>query len=85
MSESLIPLTDVNFALVVHKEPSKQSLYLKAGAPTRCFLPGCRKPFEGSCFRGDDDRYYCSEACANEGFDPELTVVELIRKRAESR
>jgi hypothetical protein len=56
MSDPLIPLSDVNFALVVHEEPPKQSPYLKAGAPTHCFLPSCEKPFEHSCFRGNDDR-----------------------------
>jgi hypothetical protein len=55
---------------------SDQSLYLKAGAPTRCFNPNCKKPFEGSCFRGDDDQYYCSEVCANEAFDAVVIPIE---------
>ena len=66
-------------------EARKESPYLAAGAPRHCFLPSCQKPFESSCFHGDDGRYYCSKLCANEGFDPLLTVVELSRKRAEGR
>ncbi|CAN0447617.1 unnamed protein product, partial [Phaeothamnion confervicola] len=41
------------------------SAYLKAGAPSRCFLPACAKPFEATCFHGDDGRYYCSADCAD--------------------
>jgi hypothetical protein len=48
----------------------KESLYLKAGAPTRCHNRACNKKFESSCIRGKDDRYYCSEACAQ----VELTI-----------
>jgi hypothetical protein len=77
----LIPLSDVKFALVVHEEPPKQSLYLNAGSPTRCFLPSCQKPFEHSCFRGDDNHYYCSEVCAQVGIEADLAVVEPMRKR----
>jgi hypothetical protein len=51
MSDPLIPLSDVNFALVTHEEPAKVSLYLKAGAPTCCFNPRCKKHFEGFCVR----------------------------------
>ena len=61
-------------------EPTKKSSYIDAGSPTLCFLPSCKKTFGSSCFRGDDDRYYCSEVCANEGFDVEATVVPM-RKR----
>jgi hypothetical protein len=81
MSTPLIPLGDVNFGLVTHDEPPKQSMYLTAGAPTRCFLPSCQKLFESTCFRGDDNHFYCSELCAHEGFDADLAVVEPIRKR----
>ncbi len=69
----LIPLSDVKFGLVVHEEPAKQSLYLKAGAPTRCLA--CKKPFEGFCIRGDDDRYYCSEICAQVGLEIDFDAV----------
>jgi hypothetical protein len=55
----------------------KESLYLKAGAPTRCFLQRCQKQFEDKCVRGDDDQYYCSEACAQEGFNH--NVVDLVK------
>jgi hypothetical protein len=58
-----------------------QSLYAAAGWPKECFNPNCKKPFESSCFRGDDNHFYCSETCANEGFDAEPTVVP-IRKRS---
>jgi hypothetical protein len=58
-------------------ETSKESRYLKAGAPMSCYLPTCKKPFEGTCFRGDDDRFYCSETCAHEGFDD--NVIELVK------
>jgi|1185.fasta_scaffold40082_3 hypothetical protein len=61
-------------------EPTKRSHYIEAGSPTRCFLPICQKPFESKCFRGEDQRYYCSDVCANEGFDAEATVVPM-RKR----
>ena len=62
--------------------PAKQSPYLMAGSPTRCFLPSCRKLFESTCFHGDDGHYYCSEVCASEGFEADLAVVEPIRKRS---
>lgn len=75
---SLIELRDVKFDLVHHEQPMKKSQYLSAGAPTRCTLPSCNKAFAESCFRGDDDRYYCSEACSHEGFD--LNVVRLHKR-----
>ena len=61
-------------------EPKKKSRYAEAGSPTRCYLPSCKKPFESTCYRGDDDQFYCSESCAHEGFDAESTIVR-IRKR----
>ena len=51
----------------------KESLYVKQGSPVRCFLPGCAKPFAGSCFHGEDGNYYCSEECA---LTVDLTHVE---------
>jgi hypothetical protein len=54
---------------VVREEHPQKSLYLNAGAPTRCQNPACNKPFDGSCIRGDDDRYYCSEVRAQVGFE----------------
>jgi hypothetical protein len=53
----------------------KESLYLAAGSPTRCAVPNCRQRFEGYCVRGDDDRYYCSEVCAQVGLEIEFPVV----------
>ena len=45
-----------------------------AGADMRCQNDACKKPFEGYCIRGDNDRYYCSELCSQVGmkidFDP---------------
>ena len=58
-------------------EPTKKSSYIDAGSLTLCFLPSCKKTFGSSCFRGG---YYCSEVCANEGFNVEATVVPM-RKR----
>jgi hypothetical protein len=55
---------------------SEQSLYLAAGSPTQCFNPNCKKPFEASCFRGDDNNFYCSETCAHEGFD-DATIIPI--------
>lgn len=60
-------------------EPMKHSSYIGAGSPTRCFLPSCRKPFDGSCYRGDDDRYYCSKECAKVGEEGEFETVVNIR------
>jgi hypothetical protein len=59
----------------------KESLYLAAGSPTRCFNPSCTKLFEGSCVRGDDDRYYCSEACAQVGMEIDFEKVANLRRR----
>jgi hypothetical protein len=59
----------------------KKSRYAEAGAPQRCFLPSCKNLFEASCFRGKDDRFYCSELCAKEGVGIDLTTVEQLRKR----
>jgi hypothetical protein len=59
--------------------------YVEAGLPKHCFLPSCGKPFASTCFHGDDGHYYCSELCANEGFDAELAIVEKFTKRAAIR
>ena len=64
---------------------SKLPRYADAGSPTQCFLPSCKKPFESTCFHGTDGHYYCSELCANEGFEAELAVVEKFTKRAVIR
>ena len=62
------------------EQRTKQSPYVAAGSPTRCFLPSCGKVFEGSCYHADDGHYYCSEPCANEDVDPANVIVPL-RKR----
>ena len=60
----------------------KVSPYLEAGAPTRCFLPGCRKPFDGAAIHGEDGRYYCSTNCADTGRIVDLRpVVEELRPK----
>ena len=59
----------------------KKSRYIEAGSPQRCFLPSCKNLFEDRCFRGKDDRFYCTDVCANEGFGIDLTTVEPLRKR----
>ncbi len=64
------------------QEPLKLSPYQEAGSPTSCFLPGCGKAFDGSCFHGDDGHYYCSEVCANEGIDPAHVIVPIRRARS---
>jgi hypothetical protein len=60
---------------------NKTSRYLEAGAPTECFLPGCRKRFEQTCFRGLDSHYYCSQQCAEVGLNAELLKIERLHKR----
>ena len=53
----------------------RQSRYIEAGAPTRCQNPNCGKPFERFCIRGDNDRYYCSEVCAQVGMEIDFDKV----------
>jgi hypothetical protein len=60
---------------------AKKSRYIEAGSPGQCFLPSCKNPFDSTCFRGKDERFYCTDACANDGFDVDLTTVEPLRKR----
>ncbi len=62
---------------------SKTSLYIEAGSPTRCQNAACQKPFDGYCFRGDNDRYYCSEVCAQVGMEIDFNnVANLPQRRA---
>ena len=75
----LIPMADLDLRLIVHEEPSRESRYRKAGFPTRCALPHCGRRFEGFCIRGDD-RYYCSKACVQIGFEIDFENVANIRK-----
>ena len=60
------------------------SAYLKAGSPVSCFLPSCRKPFDGSCVHGNDGHFYCSHACADIGEKIDLSRIEPLRKRTQS-
>jgi hypothetical protein len=58
---------------------SKESRYLNAGAPTRCQNESCNKPFDRYCIRGDDDRYYCCEVCAQIGLEIDFAKVANSR------
>ena len=60
---------------------TKTSLYVEAGSPTRCQNEACSNLFDGSCWRGDNDRYYCSELCAQIGMELDFDrVVKLPAK-----
>jgi hypothetical protein len=50
----------------------RTSRYLAAGSPTECAAESCLKPLHGTCVRGKDNRYYCSEVCAQVGLQSEL-------------
>jgi hypothetical protein len=67
----------------VRDEP-KISAYLTAGAPTTCFLPNCRKPFNGAAVHGRDGHYYCSETCAEAGAQSDMSHVEELRPKTSS-
>ncbi len=59
----------------------KRSPYLEAGSPLSCFLPSCRKAFQGTCFHANDGHFYCSGSCADEGEKMDLTHVEDLRRQ----
>jgi hypothetical protein len=63
------------------KDGPRVSPYLEAGAPTNCFLPGCRKAFDGAAIRGEDRRYYCSINCADTARKIDLSIVEELRPK----
>jgi hypothetical protein len=64
----------------------KMSRWAAAGAPTKCFLPLCRRPFQSSCIHGQDGRYYCSKECAAKGSTMDFKRVEELRpKRASAQ
>ena len=67
----------------VNNEP-KRSAYLEAGAPTKCFLPNCRKPFNGAAIHGPDGHYYCSQNCVGIGVQSEMSNVEELRPKASA-
>ena len=62
----------------------KTSRYLEAGSPASCFLHSCRKPFRGTCIHGDDDHFYCSHECAEEGQKVDLANVEQLKPRKKA-
>jgi hypothetical protein len=59
-------------------EAPKVSRYMSAGYPQACFLPLCGKPFEQTCVRGKDNRFYCSPACAEIGKTIDRSHVEEL-------
>jgi hypothetical protein len=60
------------------------SRYAAAGAPTKCFLPLCWRPFESTCLHGRDGHYYCSTECAEKGTAMDLTRVEELRPKTSA-
>jgi hypothetical protein len=62
----------------------KVSKYLAAGSPQGCFLPSCHKAFEHECFRGKDDHFYCSPACAEIGGKLDMSHVEELRPKVHT-
>ena len=65
----------------VTDEP-KISAYLAAGAPAKCFLPNCRKSFNGAAIHGRDGHYYCCENCVEIGVQSDMSHVEELRFKA---
>lgn len=57
----------------------KETRYLKAGAPTRCQNPACERAFDRTCIRGDNNRYYCCEVCAQVGGEINFVAVANTR------
>ena len=60
------------------------SRYLESGSPLCCFLPSCRKPFQGTCIHGNDGHFYCSHECAEEGQKTGLANVERLKPRKKA-
>jgi len=58
--------------------------YTEAGSPVCCFLPSCRKPFDGVCVHGNDGHFYCSHACADEGEKLDLSHVQLLKRKSSN-
>jgi len=69
---SLISLVETDLLRLVQEAPVRESRYRKAGSPTCCQNPHCKRPFERACVCGDDDRYCCSEVCAQIGMEIDL-------------
>jgi hypothetical protein len=67
--------------VVTTENENKVSRYVAAGAPSKCFLPLCWKPFESKCFHARDGHYYCSEECAEKGSKLDLSRVEELRPK----
>lgn len=60
------------------------SRYLQAGSPTRCQLPACQTPFDGTCYYGSDGKFYCSHECTNQGErERPSATIEPFRPRSK--
>jgi len=82
-SEYVVTIGEARDKMGDKEEQLQDSHYLNAGAPTHCFLPDCRAPFEISCVHGDDGHYYCSHWCASQARKMGLShVVRLSQKRS---
>jgi hypothetical protein len=68
-------------AMIENDHPQKISRYLEAGSPLCCFLPACRKPFLGSCVRGNDGQFYYSHVCADECERSGLSQVAKLKAK----
>lgn len=58
--------------------------YTEAGSPVSCFLPSCRKPFDGVCVHGKDGHFYCSHDCAEEGETLDLSHVQSLKRKSSN-
>jgi hypothetical protein len=56
----------------------RESRYVLAGSPTCC--QRCSHPFAEICIRGNDNRYYCSEICAQIELKVDLADAALQRR-----
>ena len=61
-------------------QPAK-SKYVLAGAPTRCFMPGCGAAFVTTCVHGEDGHYYCTQECTDAARTMGLAQVQELRRR----
>lgn len=55
----------------------KQSKYLEAGSPIFCRLPSCQHRLLVRATHGSDGHYYCTQRCADEGRNLDLSNVEV--------
>lgn len=55
----------------------KQSKYVEAGSPNFCRLPSCQHRLLVRATHGSDGHYYCTQRCADEGRNLDLSNVEV--------